>query len=70
MEVYMSQCVLCDADIHDKRVSLGYTTCMICGDKEAQKVVHTVLPMHKSNYMLVTNRKDLIGFNTKGGLVK
>ena len=34
----MSQCVLCNADIHDKRVSLGYTTCMICGDKEAQKV--------------------------------
>ena len=62
----MSQCVICNADIHDKRVSLGYTTCMMCGDKEARKVVRTVLPMHKSNYMLVTNREDLVGFNTKG----
>jgi hypothetical protein len=26
--------------------------------------------MHKSNYMLITNRADLIGLNNKGGLVK
>ena len=66
----MSQCVMCDADIHDKRVSLGYDTCMICGDKEAQKVVHTVLPMHKSNYMVFTRLEDLKGINNKGGNVK
>jgi len=26
--------------------------------------------MHKSNYMLITNRDDLLGINNKGGLVK
>lgn len=66
----MTHCVNCHAEVHDKRVKLGYNTCMICGDKEAKQVVHTVLPLHKSNYMLVTNRQDLIGFNTKGGIVK
>ena len=63
-------CVYCDNIIPDKRVELGYNTCMICGDKEAKSKVFTVLPLHKSNYMLVTNREDLIGFNTKGGIVK
>ena len=70
LEVNMYSCVVCSAEVNDKRVKLGYDTCMICGDKQAQKVVHTVLPLHKSNYMLVTNREELIGFNTKGGIVK
>jgi len=26
--------------------------------------------MHKSNYMLITDRADLVGLNNKGGLVK
>jgi hypothetical protein len=25
--------------------------------------------MHKSNYMLITSRADLIGINNKGGIV-
>jgi hypothetical protein len=29
-----------------------------------------VAPMHKSNYMLITNTDDLVGLNNKGGLVK
>ena len=66
----MANCVMCDAKVHDKRVQLGYDTCMICGDKEAKSKVFTVLPLHKSNYMLVTNREELIGCNTKGGIVK
>lgn len=31
---------------------------------------HLVAPMHKSNYMLITQRSDLQGLNNKGGLVK
>ena len=69
LEVKMYSCVVCSAEVNDKRVKLGYDTCMLCGDKQAREVVHTVLPLHKSNYMLVTNREELIGFNTKGGLV-
>jgi len=29
-----------------------------------------VAPMHKSNYMLFTNKTDLKGINNKGGLVR
>ena len=29
-----------------------------------------VAPMHKSNYMLITDRDLLAGLNNKGGLVK
>ncbi len=32
--------------------------------------MYTVAPMHKSNYMLITNRDDLKGLNNKGGLIK
>lgn len=65
-----TRCVYCDSDIPDKRVELGYITCMICGDKEARQVVRTVVPMHKSNYFLCTNLEDLKGINNKGGNVR
>ncbi len=29
-----------------------------------------IAPLHKSSYMLITNRQDLVGLNNKGGLVK
>jgi hypothetical protein len=47
-------------------------TCMACGEEQAQRALKhkTVAPMHKSNYMLITNRADLLGINNKGGLVK
>jgi len=31
---------------------------------------HTIVPMHKSNYVPITNREDLMGINNKGGLVR
>jgi hypothetical protein len=43
---------------------------MTCGEKESKQVKRTIAPMHKSNYMLITNRDDLKGLNNKGGLVK
>jgi hypothetical protein len=43
---------------------------MPCGEKMAKAVKRTVVPMHKSNYMLITNPDDLIGINNKGGLTK
>ena len=53
-----------------RRWKAGYTTCMPCGEDLAKQKKHTVAPMHKSNYMLITNRSDLQGLNNKGGLVK
>jgi hypothetical protein len=47
-------------------------TCMGCGEElaKARTKLYTVAPMHKSNYMLITNLDDLKGLNNKGGLIK
>lgn len=49
------------------RSEAGFTTCLPCGEKVAQQRRHTIVPMHKSNYMVVTDRLDLAGINNKGG---
>lgn len=64
-------CVSCYREtVDERRWVLGYHTCMTCGDKIAKAVNHTIAPLHKSNYMVITNHVDLIGLNNKGGLVK
>jgi len=52
-------CRCCETHLHGKRVRLGYDTCMSCGEIEAQKVKHTIVPMHKSNYVVVTDKSLL-----------
>jgi len=64
----MTKCVLCgENDVLQGRVSLGYDTCLSCGEVEARNRKFTVVPMHKSNYIVVSNREDLKGINNKGG---
>ncbi len=41
--------------------------CLVCGDVAAKGRRHTIVPMHKSNYVPVTNLEDLKGINSKGG---
>jgi hypothetical protein len=53
-----------------QRYKLGYTTCLKCGEVDARKTKHTIAPMHKSNYMVITNKLDLQGLNNKGGNVR
>ena len=55
-----------------KRWQAGYFTCLACGEEQAKKdrMGWCVAPMHKSNYVLVTDKRDLRGLNNKGGLVK
>lgn len=36
----------------------------------APRVVRTVVPMHKSNYVAMFNINDIRGINNKGGLVR
>jgi hypothetical protein len=60
----------CGEEIDIRRYQLGYRTCLVCGDKEAKGRKFTVVPMHKSNYVAVFDRSDLLGINNKGGLVK
>ena len=65
-------CTLCGDDIPPARYKLGYRTCMMCGEEAARAIraAWCVAPMHKSNYMLITDRRDLAGLNNKGGIVK
>jgi hypothetical protein len=65
-----TSCRLCGDEYEYERWKLGYKFCLPCGDEVAKKVVRCVVPMHKSNYVLVTDRELLTGFNTKGGIVR
>jgi len=53
------KCVKCDAPISNARSSLGYDLCLVCGEREARRYRHTIVPMHKSNYVPVTDREIL-----------
>jgi hypothetical protein len=40
-------------------------TCMPCGEQLAKEVRHTIVPMHKGNYVKVTDMNDLKDLNPK-----
>lgn len=63
-------CIHCDDDIDPRRAALGYKLCLFCGEEAAKEERRgwTIAPLHKSNYMLWTNKEDLKGINNKGGL--
>ena len=65
-----NQCRICGEYISAHRWEIGKKTCLTCGEQEARKVKHCVAPMHKSNYMLFTDKDLLVGLNNKGGLVR
>jgi ribosomal protein L37AE/L43A len=67
---YKNLCIKCGDHVLHARYRLGYTTCLKCGEAIAKETKHTIAPMHKSNYMVITNQEDLKGLNNKGGLVK
>lgn len=39
-----------------KKNGAGFITCLRCGEADARKVRHTIVPMHKSNYVVVSDR--------------
>jgi hypothetical protein len=43
---------------------------MPCGEEASRHTRRTIAPMHKSNYMLITNLDDLKGLNNKGGFYR
>ena len=61
---------LCGSKIPKGRASLGYRTCLECGDEQAKSRRFCIVPLHKSNYVAVFNRSDLLGINNKGGIIK
>ncbi len=60
-------CKDCGDAYPSARKQLGWLTCLICGELAAKLVKHCIVPMHKSNYVPVTNLEDLKGINSKGG---
>lgn len=68
----MNYCVQCGDEISPRRAKLGYKLCLLCGEEAAtaERMSWCVAPLHKSNYVLITNQADLVGLNNKGGLVK
>jgi hypothetical protein len=63
-------CRLCGSQIDPPKRRLITSLCMPCGEVEARKVKHCIVPMHKSNYVVVRDRDLLTGVNQKGGIVK
>jgi len=63
-------CDKCGNPVNRYRYDIGYTTCLPCGEKIARQVKHCIVPMHKSNYVPITNLEDLKGINNKGGFYR
>ena len=64
-------CVVCRTEeVAQGRILAGFITCLRCGEADAKKVRHTVVPMHKSNYVVISDRRDLAGINNKGGFYR
>ena len=61
------QCITCGEEFPLARYKLKYKVCIGCAEKQPQPT-RTVVPMHKSNYMMITDLEDLKGINNKGGL--
>lgn len=59
-------CRTCGDEMFPERARLGYRTCLPCGDQEAKEARSswTVVPMPKSNYILVTDPTLLKGLNS------
>jgi hypothetical protein len=62
-------CIKCGKPVNPARWELGYNICM---RKECAypAPTRTIVPMHKSNYMVITDRRDLKGINNKGGFYR
>ena len=65
-------CRQCGIEMDSRRSMLGYELCMSCGESSATQARKswTVVPMPKSNYILVTDLSLLNGLNSshKGGV--
>lgn len=49
-------CATCGINrLQHARAALGYTVCLTCGEADARARKHTVVPLHKSAYTLITD---------------
>ena len=60
----VNNCWGCGDEVDARRWEIGRRLCMECGEKEALRVKHTIVPMPKSNYIVVTDLSLLHGLNS------
>ena len=58
-------CRMCGDDVASRRASLGYVLCLPCGEKQAKQVRHCIVPLNKSNYVVVSDPSLLRQLNPK-----
>jgi predicted RNA-binding Zn-ribbon protein involved in translation (DUF1610 family) len=68
-------CKQCGESLHPKRVKLGYSLCLECGEEDSERIAKSrcIVAPHKQGYMFFTDavaREIVKGINNKGGLIK
>jgi hypothetical protein len=64
--LYLPICTCCYATrVEPQRKHMKRPTCLACGESQARKVKHTIVPMNKSNCIVVTDRTILRQLNPK-----
>jgi transposase-like protein len=65
-EYYLPICTCCYAvRVEPQRAKAMRPTCAACGEELARQVKHTIAPINKSNYMLISNKDELRQLNPK-----
>ena len=53
------ECIVCGEEYPQQRYALGYETCLSCGQVEAKQKKFCIMPLHKSNYVVVGNKEHI-----------
>jgi hypothetical protein len=59
----IQNCVECGDPYPYLRYTLGYKTCLHCGELSARQRKHTIAPLQKSNYILIHDPQMLKQLN-------
>lgn len=65
MNILSNNLCRCGEEIEPKRLALGIYICLQCGEERAKRVVRTIVPMHKGNYIPISNKNDLKALDPK-----
>lgn len=66
MSKEINRCWGCGEQMDSRRYSLGYRTCLPCGEIEARRVKHTIaIPYTKGAYQYISNAELMKQTNPK-----
>ena len=65
VQLHCPECMVCGTIYPTARWSLGYKTCMPCGEAASKHAVRTIANINKSSYMLITDLETLKQLNPK-----